>query len=130
MWSWIRTAPRRTSLRSDAVCVQRPTSITSCKCLRLDAARTRMSSSQPEQMKNSGNQPGLTEIPELHLGAGAQLTDDQTVSQLAALLPEFLSTRRWYRAKARTIDRVDIDDVVSVPEAASYILLIRVRFRE
>jgi maltose alpha-D-glucosyltransferase/alpha-amylase len=89
-----------------------------------------MSSSQPEQMKNGGNQSGLTEIPELHLGAGAQLTDDQTVSQLAALLPEFLNSRRWYRAKARNIERVEIDDVVSIPEAASYILVIRVRFRE
>ncbi len=56
-------------------------------------------------------------------GAGAR-------AQLASLLPEFIARRRWFRAKTRTIQNAEIEDVFRVVDARSFLLVIRVEYSE
>lgn len=89
-----------------------------------------MSSSDTKQAAKETAIQDLDETPLIRLGAGVQLFDEEFISQLAAVLPEFLSTRRWYRAKTRSIERVEIEDTVPVPDADSHICVIRILFKE
>lgn len=54
--------------------------------------------------------------------------DAGTIVRLGALLPDFISGRRWYRAKARTIETLTIEDLIPIPEASSYVFVIRVEY--
>lgn len=51
-------------------------------------------------------------------------------AQLASLLPDFIARRRWFRAKARTIQKAEIEDVFPVIERRSYILVIRLEYTD
>lgn len=89
-----------------------------------------MSSSDHKETSRTRAIQDLDETPQIHLEPGVRLFDNEFVSQLAALLRDFLPTRRWYRAKTRSIERVEIVDTVSVPEADSHICVIRIQFEE
>jgi len=55
---------------------------------------------------------------------------ESAIRQLAALLPDFLKTQRWFRAKARTIANVGVEDVLTPPGTRSHIVVIRVDYAE
>lgn len=50
------------------------------------------------------------------------------LAELGALLPDFLSARRWFRSKARSIREVEIEDVLEAEGA--WILLLQVAFAD
>ncbi len=52
------------------------------------------------------------------------------LDDLAAILPDYLLTRRWYRAKTRSIERITIQDAVAVAEPATFILILRIEYTE
>jgi maltose alpha-D-glucosyltransferase/alpha-amylase len=52
------------------------------------------------------------------------------VNALVKLLPDFLQTRRWYGGKARTLRDVDVLDVIPLPEAEAYIVLVQTEYTE
>jgi maltose alpha-D-glucosyltransferase/alpha-amylase len=54
---------------------------------------------------------------------------DELLGKIAKLLPEFIRSRRWFRAKARTISEVHVEDVVPFA-AASYLLVLKVAYTE
>jgi trehalose synthase-fused probable maltokinase len=58
------------------------------------------------------------------------VTTLDTISKLEPLLPDFLTSRRWFRSKARTIQNVLIEDVVPIDRADSSILMLRVGFAD
>lgn len=55
---------------------------------------------------------------------------DDAVGRLAPVLREYITTRRWYRAKARAIRELGIEDVISLPDIRSYVLVVRIDYTE
>ncbi len=51
-------------------------------------------------------------------------------AQLASLLPDFIARRRWFRAKARSIQKAEIEDVFAIVVGRSYILVVRLDYAE
>lgn len=49
---------------------------------------------------------------------------------LSAILPGYVATRRWYRAKTRTIERLSIHDLIAVNGSAAFILVLRIEYAE
>jgi maltose alpha-D-glucosyltransferase/alpha-amylase len=60
----------------------------------------------------------------------APFDDERALISLSAILPGYISGRRWYRAKARTIERLTIQDLISVPTASAFILVVRIEYRD
>ena len=58
------------------------------------------------------------------------VSDDRSIERLAALLPDFLKSQRWFRAKTRTVERVEIEDVLPISGGSFYILIVRVVYAE
>lgn len=59
-----------------------------------------------------------------------QLTPDETAA-LEAALPDYLRSKRWFRAKAYTITSVDIAQAIPLPDAPdSYLVIVQVNYEE
>jgi maltose alpha-D-glucosyltransferase/alpha-amylase len=69
-------------------------------------------------------------IPIVSIGAWDELLSDRTVQALSRLLPAFLQTRRWYRAKTRRIRSIGVADVIAVPDSDSYLVITRIEYTE
>lgn len=69
-------------------------------------------------------------MPSLRVQSFESLFTDELLAQLAALLPEFLRSRRWFRAKARAISKVAIEDVVPFPNVDSSLLVLRITYQD
>ena len=54
----------------------------------------------------------------------------ETIVPLAEFLPAFVSARRWYRAKARTIVQLSIRDVVPLPASNSAVIVLQIGYPE
>jgi maltose alpha-D-glucosyltransferase / alpha-amylase len=50
------------------------------------------------------------------------------ISELSRVLPDFIVTRRWYRAKARTIKQLRIQDTIPMPGLDSNMLVVRINY--
>jgi trehalose synthase-fused probable maltokinase len=53
---------------------------------------------------------------------------DAAKAELAQALPEYVAGRRWYRAKTRTIERIDIDDVIRLEGTDAHVLVLTIRY--
>jgi maltose alpha-D-glucosyltransferase / alpha-amylase len=62
-------------------------------------------------------------------GPWVELLDDPSRA-LLEILPEYLAEQRWFSGKNRTIERVELDDVLAVPRHTSVIALIEVHYKE
>ncbi len=72
-----------------------------------------------------------------HEGAAAvrvhswdQPFDEAALAQLVRVLPRFLTARRWFRAKARTIASLNICDQVQIPNGQALLLVIQVEYQD
>ncbi len=83
-----------------------------------------MASAQSLGNSSSSSLPVL-KAPLWHAPLTSELLD-----KLADLLPAFIATRRWFRAKARTITRVLIEDVVPFAEYDSWLLVLLIEYAE
>ncbi len=52
------------------------------------------------------------------------------MAQLATILPAYIAQRRWFRAKTRTIEKAEIEDVLAVSGTRSYIAMIRLDYTD
>ena len=68
----------------------------------------------------------LTVIP---LESGTSPLGDDVLRKISKLLPDFLRSRRWFRAKARAISEVLAEDVVPF-SAVDYLLVLNVSYTE
>ncbi len=50
--------------------------------------------------------------------------------KLGALLPEYVATRRWYRSKARTIDKIDVEDAFRLPNTRAELLILKIAYAD
>jgi maltose alpha-D-glucosyltransferase / alpha-amylase len=55
---------------------------------------------------------------------------NQLIADLERSLPGYISTRRWFRAKARTIRQVEVKDVLEAPGNAFFILIAGVHYED
>ncbi len=55
---------------------------------------------------------------------------DTAIGRLAPLLQEYIITRRWYRAKTRTIRDLGIRDAISIVGTDSYVIVARIDYTE
>lgn len=76
-------------------------------------------------MNTSSNQAS-----EIVIRSEGQLFDKAFLSALSPALPEWLCSRRWYRDKTRSITGIIIEDVIGFEQIASYLLPIRVSYKE
>lgn len=73
--------------------------------------------------------PSQRQLPTLQTpGPWTALLDDPQV--LVEILPEYLAEQRWFPAKGRTIERIELDDVLVVPRHASVIAIVEVQYKE
>lgn len=54
--------------------------------------------------------------------------DERAIAGLSAVLPDYISARRWYRAKARTIKRLSIQDLIA-GERSAFVLVVRIDYQ-
>src|SRR4051812_22990568 len=66
--------------------------------------------------------------PVLNVSSIEHPFDRGAISELERLLPAYIRTRRWYRAKTRTIENVKIEGIFAVPNGKSYILITRLNY--
>ena len=84
-------------------------------------------------MASSANPPGVSSRSQLPILKASQWHSPLTVElldQLTDLLPAFIATRRWFRAKARVISHVVIEDVVPFAEHDSWLLVLLIEYAE
>ncbi len=68
-------------------------------------------------------------IPTLPVSSSRDLFAAGVIDQLAGLLPQYLASRRWFRAKARSIEKVSVHDVVPFTQVNS-LLILNVHFED
>ncbi len=71
-----------------------------------------------------------SETPVLKLDSLDDPFGDTARAQLASLLPDFIARRRWFRAKARVIQKAEIEDVFAIGNGRSYILVVRLDYAD
>ncbi|MGA8026538.1 MAG: maltose alpha-D-glucosyltransferase [Bryobacteraceae bacterium] len=68
------------------------------------------------------------DIPVVAVTALSAMWDANNSANIAAVLPNFLNTRRWFRSKDRRIHSTDISEVIPVIEEKHFILLVRIDY--
>ncbi|HZS53828.1 MAG TPA: putative maltokinase [Bryobacteraceae bacterium] len=48
----------------------------------------------------------------------------------ASSLLEFIRSRRWFRSKARNVEKAEIEDVIAIPNSPARVLLVRIEYAE
>src|SRR4051794_38691812 len=79
------------------------------------------------QLKHSD---GGQALPVLNVPSTQSPLDDGAISQLESLLPDYIRTRRWYRAKTRTIESVRIESTLPLPGSKSYVVITRFQYED
>ena len=68
------------------------------------------------------------EIPILEIDSRESVFGSDVLSQLSRLLPGYITAQRWYRAKARTIKHLRIEDVIPIEKQKSFLFVIRIEY--
>lgn len=70
------------------------------------------------------------ELPALSVASLTDPLDEIATGKLGALLPEYVATRRWHRSKARTIDKIDVEDTLRVPNTRAHLLILKITYAD
>lgn len=70
------------------------------------------------------------ELPALAVKYLTDPLDEIATGKLGAALPEYVATRRWYRSKARTIDKIDVEDALQVPDTRAQLLILKIEYAD
>ena len=73
---------------------------------------------------------GTDKLPELAVQSWEQVFSPRMRTQLARIMPGFLRARRWFLGKDRVIRSVDMKEVVQIPEASGFMLLLEVNYSD
>jgi trehalose synthase-fused probable maltokinase len=71
-----------------------------------------------------------TRAPEIKVASWDLAFDDAALARIADALPAYVTSRRWFRAKARTIARIKIFDVVMAPAPGVFVLFIDIEYED
>lgn len=75
-------------------------------------------------------------IPAIHLepvssdAENAPGLGDDVIDKLAPILAEYITSRRWFRAKARVIRELRIEDVIALSNIDSYVLVTTIEYTD
>jgi maltose alpha-D-glucosyltransferase/alpha-amylase len=72
----------------------------------------------------------LQDTGTLEVDSPEHLFRDAGVAQLAAILPAYVAQRRWFRAKTRSIEKLEIEDILTVPGTDAHIAVIRLDYTD
>jgi trehalose synthase-fused probable maltokinase len=72
--------------------------------------------------------PESAQVAALKIDSWSHPFSRKVLGAVAALLPDFLPSQRWFRAKARAIHETDVEDVIGVGNA--WILVIRAAYTD
>jgi maltose alpha-D-glucosyltransferase/alpha-amylase len=72
----------------------------------------------------------MSSLPTLNSSSADSPFSGEALARLAELLPDYVRARRWFRAKARTIARIDVEDVVPFREADSSLLVLLLAYED
>jgi maltose alpha-D-glucosyltransferase / alpha-amylase len=75
-------------------------------------------------------QSAISSLPTLTVASVDLPFSGDLANQLQSLLPEFVRSRRWFRAKARTISTITIEDQIPFPSVHSSLLVLRVAYQD
>jgi maltose alpha-D-glucosyltransferase/alpha-amylase len=64
------------------------------------------------------------------IGSRTNMFDEQSLQRLERALPGFLQSQRWYRAKAKTIRSVSVEDAVPMQIEGSFAVVIRIAYTD
>ncbi len=81
-------------------------------------------------MNESIEQAAGTELASLTIASFANALDETTRLSLGDVLPGHVAARRWFRAKTKTIRKIEIEDVLPVAETAATVLIIRISYTD
>ncbi len=84
--------------------------------------------SEPVAVSTPVVEPKQTSIPIVLVPALDEVWHSGSRANLAAVLPPFLASRRWFRAKNRRLRSVEITEVIPVDGEQDVILLVRVEY--
>ncbi|HEY8681166.1 MAG TPA: putative maltokinase, partial [Candidatus Dormibacteraeota bacterium] len=88
---------------------------------------------QPQRVQLGAPAGDGSDLPQLVVsGSWSELLMGPARSRLAAVLPSFLQTRRWFGGKARRLKSVAIDEVVPMPyeDSVAYLLTVRCEYND
>ncbi|MFL6450301.1 MAG: putative maltokinase [Bryobacteraceae bacterium] len=79
-------------------------------------------------MAHSGTppQPSKSALPTVDASFFDTPFSGELLTRLLDLLPDFVRSRRWFRAKTRTISKIDIEDAIPFAEVDSSLLVLRI----
>jgi maltose alpha-D-glucosyltransferase/alpha-amylase len=69
-------------------------------------------------------------VPTIEIADWDKVLSERSLKAFAKILPAFIKSRRWYRGKARSIRTVEVADSIALPEADSYIIVVRVGYAD
>ncbi|MBV9403738.1 MAG: hypothetical protein JO211_00225, partial [Acidobacteriaceae bacterium] len=69
-------------------------------------------------------------MPVVELTSPTNVFDVAVFHQLGPALRDFIATRRWFRAKTRTIQNVTVEDVIPANAPGCYFLITRIHYRD
>src|SRR4051794_31538705 len=75
-------------------------------------------------------QTAMSALPTLKVSSLESPFSAELLAPLSEPLPEFVRSRRWFRAKARTISKVDIEDLVPFSNVDSALLVLRLAYQD
>ncbi len=70
------------------------------------------------------------ELPALSVKSLTDPLNEIATRKLSELLPEHVASRRWYRSKARTIDRIEVEDALELPETRAHLLILKITYAD
>ncbi len=69
-----------------------------------------------------------TGVTALQVRSLADPLNEVAIAKLGEALPEYVATRRWFRAKTRTIDKIDVEDALPLPGTQAHLLILNVQY--
>jgi maltose alpha-D-glucosyltransferase/alpha-amylase len=73
---------------------------------------------------------GRQGVPLFQVRSWEEVFSPELNTALLRLMPAFLRKRRWYLGQSRTVRRVDVSDIVPLPESSAYLLLLRAEYTQ
>ena len=70
------------------------------------------------------------DIPVMRVQSFANPFAGTTIEELSRLLPKYIAEQRWFRAKAKTIKAVKIEDVIEIARGDAFVLVARLEYGE
>jgi len=70
----------------------------------------------------------MNDLPAIKVESIQKPFDEDAKASLGGALRSYVSTRRWFRAKTKTISEIQIADVIDFPKVPAFLLILQIRY--